>query len=214
MAFLEACDALGIILVILPPHATQNLQPLDVSCFCPLSQKYTKQLNRVVFNSLGAMKLSKRSFWGIFLPAWEEAMSPANVQSGWRRTGLFPWDPELVIGSVRRPAVKTEVQAPVQKTPMTSKALRRFEKEFKRYPTREHVNQACRILFKLEARNAITQHVNEGLKATLGIEKMRRKRGKRLNLIGEEAKGTQIYDTKAVAVARERLQQKQVEEEA
>lgn len=73
---------------------------------------------------------------------------------------------------------------------MTSKALRRVEKEFKRNPSREHVDRACRILFKLEARNAITQHVNEGLKASLGIEKMRRKRGKRLNLLGEDAKGT------------------------
>jgi hypothetical protein len=213
MAFLEVCDTLGIILVIMPPHSTQKLQPLDVSCFGPLSQSYTKEINLVMFDSAGAIQLSKRHFWDVFRKAWEGSFSEDNIQSGWRRTGLWPWNPELVIGLLRRP-VKIEVQIINPPTPITARGLRRFEKEFKRYPTQEKVNQACRLLFKLEARNAVTQHVNKGLKASLGLEKQRRKRGKKLNLLGEEGSGTQIFDSKAIAIARTVLKAKEEAEVA
>jgi hypothetical protein len=167
-----------------------------------------------MFESLGFVKLTKADFWRIFKTAWEESFTEVNIQSGFRKTGIFPLNPELVIGPLRPRAIKTEVIVQNPPTPMTSKALRRFEKEFKRNPTAHQVDQACRIIFKLEARNAVTQHVNNGLKKALGYEKTRKSRGKRLNLLGEEAKGTQLWDAKNIQLARERLATKEAEEEA
>ena len=36
MAFINECDRLRILLMILPPHSTHRLQPLDVSLFKPV----------------------------------------------------------------------------------------------------------------------------------------------------------------------------------
>jgi DDE superfamily endonuclease len=44
MAFLSLVDSLQIRILILPPHATHRLQPLDVGLFSPLAKAYTKRL--------------------------------------------------------------------------------------------------------------------------------------------------------------------------
>ena len=41
MQFIDRCDSLRILLLILPPHTTHRLQPLDVGLFSPLSTYYT-----------------------------------------------------------------------------------------------------------------------------------------------------------------------------
>ena len=59
MAFIELCDQLRIILAILPPHFTHQLQPLDVSLFRPLATYYTNGLNDLLLSSLGLVSISK-----------------------------------------------------------------------------------------------------------------------------------------------------------
>jgi hypothetical protein len=34
----------------------------------------------------------------MFWIAWEQAMTPQNIASGWRNTGIFPWNPDQVLG--------------------------------------------------------------------------------------------------------------------
>jgi hypothetical protein len=43
-AFIDYCDGNRILVLVYPPHATHTLQTLDVSCFKPLSQNYSKEL--------------------------------------------------------------------------------------------------------------------------------------------------------------------------
>ncbi|KAF4627253.1 hypothetical protein G7Y89_g10904 [Cudoniella acicularis] len=44
MAFINTCDKNSIIVLILPPHTTHRLQPLDVGLFQPLSTAYSWEL--------------------------------------------------------------------------------------------------------------------------------------------------------------------------
>ena len=44
MAFINKCWDLRIILLVLPPHSTHRLQPLDVGLFSPLSTAYPTNL--------------------------------------------------------------------------------------------------------------------------------------------------------------------------
>jgi hypothetical protein len=62
MEFIRAYDRLKILLLILPPHSTYRLQPLDVSCFLPLSTCYSTEINRVLNASEGITYLTKRTF--------------------------------------------------------------------------------------------------------------------------------------------------------
>ena len=79
LAFINACDRLCILLMILPPHTTHRLQPLDVSLFRPLATYYTNGLNKMLFDSLGLVLMSKRRFFQVFWPAWRQAFCEKNV---------------------------------------------------------------------------------------------------------------------------------------
>jgi hypothetical protein len=88
MEFIWTCDRLKILLLILPPHSTHRLQPLDVGCFLPLSTCYSTEINRVLNASKGITCLTKRTFWSIFKPAWDKSISESNILSAWKKTGI------------------------------------------------------------------------------------------------------------------------------
>ena len=46
--FVKVCDALRIILLVLPPHSTHRFQSLDVVLFSPLEQAYSKHLTKKI----------------------------------------------------------------------------------------------------------------------------------------------------------------------
>ncbi|KAF2228330.1 DDE-domain-containing protein [Viridothelium virens] len=83
-AFLEYCDAHQILVAVFPPHSTHQLQPLNVSLFSPLATYYSQNLN----NWLAKFQA---------LPAFKKAFSPSNIKSAWRKTGLRPFDPSIIL---------------------------------------------------------------------------------------------------------------------
>lgn len=62
MKFIEVVDRLRIIVLILPPHTTHRIQPLNVGLFGLLATAYTKELNNLMFSSAGMISMSKRMF--------------------------------------------------------------------------------------------------------------------------------------------------------
>ena len=69
MTFINICDQLHILLLILPSHITYHLQLLDIFLFASLAMFYTQRLNKLLFNSLDMTSISKRAFWSVFLSA-------------------------------------------------------------------------------------------------------------------------------------------------
>ena len=127
MRFIEKCDKLRILLLILPPHSTHRLQPLDVSLFAPLSSFYSTAANTLLTDSLGLINLSKRAFWSLFYPSWQQAFTPTNIASGFAKTGIFPYNPSLLINVITKPKLPTPPPASIiLKTPMTNRAIRRM----------------------------------------------------------------------------------------
>ena len=53
MAFLDLAREKNIIPLILPPHSTHRLQPLDVGFFGPLSSAYSKGLDKLIHMGKG-----------------------------------------------------------------------------------------------------------------------------------------------------------------
>ena len=62
MKFIDTCDQLRILLLILPPHSTHHLQPLDIFLFASLASYYTTNLNHLLSNSLGMVSMTKQAF--------------------------------------------------------------------------------------------------------------------------------------------------------
>jgi hypothetical protein len=99
-SFPKAAADLKILVVICPPHSIYRLWPLDVGCFTPLAIYYSQNLEIFTSSSECLTKMSKREFYMIFWPAWQNAFTK-NVASSRSKTSLTPWNPEMVPAQLR-----------------------------------------------------------------------------------------------------------------
>ena len=80
----------------LPPHTTADSQPLDTSCFGPLKKHWAVSCHRYLSLHPGRV-ITKFQFSTLFSEAWEKGMSVSNIMSGFRCTGVCPFDPEAIL---------------------------------------------------------------------------------------------------------------------
>jgi hypothetical protein len=97
MAFIDYCDRNRILLLIYPPHATQTLQPLDVSMFKPLSTAYSEELSAFIHASQGLSSIAMRDFYLLFQRAWGNTMRSPLILSAFEATGISPLNPARVL---------------------------------------------------------------------------------------------------------------------
>ena len=76
-----------IIIVKFPPHVTDVLQPLDVSCFGPLKRKWEMLLQERVNLFAARLQLSKGDFVNQLCKIWRDGLKPDNIVSGFASTG-------------------------------------------------------------------------------------------------------------------------------
>jgi hypothetical protein len=79
----------------MPPHSSHLLQPLDVGCFAPLKKAYGRQAEDLMRNRI--TYITKLEFLPCFTRAYNAAITPSNIQGGFRGAGLVPFNPERVI---------------------------------------------------------------------------------------------------------------------
>jgi hypothetical protein len=112
---------------------------LDVSLFSPLATAYTKELNNLLFASTGYTSMSKRMFYGLFKVAWTYAFTTKNIKSAFEKTGIWPFNPEIVMSVIRPPVqIVQEHEIKEVKTPMTCRAVRRAHQAYESDPSREN----------------------------------------------------------------------------
>ena len=200
MKFINLCDSLNILLLILPPYITHRLQFLDVSLFGSLANFYTQNLNTILFNSLGIRTMTKRAFWSLFWPTWKEAFTLENIISVFRSTGIFFHDLNRVLKKIikKQPVEDSELL----RTLIISRAVRRVYHVYKTKPTKFLLSKIFHANECLAAEQSISQHIIQRQEVALKQEKKRRKRGQRLNLLGEEDSGAQLWSPTKVEAAR------------
>ena len=88
MDFIDWADRHRIIVMILPPHTTHRLQPLDVGMFQALSTAYSKELDDLIDKGIGRIHMSKRFFYKFFKRAWDASFTEENIQSAFRKPGV------------------------------------------------------------------------------------------------------------------------------
>ena len=99
LEFDQFCTSKKIIPLYMPPHSSDKLQPLDVSCFGPLKQYYGQQIREAIQN--GYETIDKRDFLWHYEHIHKRSFSKANILSGFRSTGLIPLQPERVLSKLR-----------------------------------------------------------------------------------------------------------------
>ena len=212
MEFLDVADRLNIIIHVLPAHSTHRLQPLDVSLFAPLVTHYSNGLTKLMADSLGHVTMTKRLFWTIFRDAFAAAFNFSNITSSWAKTGLFPFNPEVVLSKIRRPASPTPVDT-IQ-TPHSSRGVRRLQKSYQQSPSNQKLDKIFKSNQDLAATSEIRTHAFRRLEEAFGLERAKRSRGKRLNLVGEQDSGPQWFSPARIQRARDAQGAKEAEKEA
>ncbi len=83
----------GIVIFCLPPHTTHLSQPLDVSFFGPLKRYWSSACHTYMQENPGRV-VTKFTFSRLFAEAWYKATSPTNLISGFRKAGIYPFNPD------------------------------------------------------------------------------------------------------------------------
>jgi hypothetical protein len=109
-SFISHCIQNRISLLILPPHTSHVLQPLDVSIFGPLKQHLTTALSHL--NEAQLTHIQKSEWMRAYIQAREAAFSVLNIESAWRGSGLEPFQPQRVIRAATLPPTYTVPQRP------------------------------------------------------------------------------------------------------
>jgi DDE superfamily endonuclease/Tc5 transposase DNA-binding domain len=86
--FLSHCLKHDIQVVLLLPHTSHLLQPLDVGVFSPLKHYLSQNIDKLVCT--GIAKVEKCEWVECFVKARPLALTSKNIQSGFKATGIYP----------------------------------------------------------------------------------------------------------------------------
>jgi hypothetical protein len=213
MAFIDFADKHGIIILILPPYTTHRLQPLDVGMFQPLSTAYSLELETLMSESGGMVSISKKLFYLIFKRAWDISFTETAIQHAFEKPGIWPINRGPTIKKVTRPVPTLSDNLQIGlKTPLSTKAIRHFQIDFKISPTQAKIEKLFRANETLACKASILEHENRGLKNAVIIQKKIGKKNKPLNLCGDKSQGVECYSLSKVVQARVFHEEKEVQE--
>ncbi|KFZ17822.1 hypothetical protein V501_01531, partial [Pseudogymnoascus sp. VKM F-4519 (FW-2642)] len=91
----------NIDLLILPPHCSHLLQPLDVGVFGPLKKYHAYETDRL--HRAGINRFQRSEWVTLYQTIRPKALSVENIRSGWRGAGLVPFSERRVLSQLPLP---------------------------------------------------------------------------------------------------------------
>jgi hypothetical protein len=89
------CMQSTIDLLILPPHTSHILQPLDISVFAPLKRALAYETDHL--SRLDSGRIPRIQWTEMYIRARAKALTSDNIRSGWKSAGLMPLEPMRVL---------------------------------------------------------------------------------------------------------------------
>ena len=89
----------GVLILCLPPHTTHEAQPLDCGVFSPLKMHWRTVCHHFIQSNPGKV-INKFNFNSLFSKAWLSAVTPANVISGFKTCGVYPFNSSAIVATV------------------------------------------------------------------------------------------------------------------
>lgn len=197
------CMENNIDLLILPPHCSHLLQPLDIGVFGPLKKYHAYETDRL--QRAGINRFQRSEWVTLYQTIRPKALSVENIKSGWRGAGLVPFSERRVLSQLPLP-LQLQPVTPQQPTPNSNldlsvlkssppdgTELRTANAVFNSAlssceplasPTRRY---ATRVTQLLERQNAELTVIRKELEEQRGVLQRRNthKKGKRVKLQGE-----------------------------
>lgn len=104
---IDYCKSNGIVMLSFPPHCTHKLQPLDRSVYGPLKKAVNTQCDSWMRNNAGKT-MSIYDVPSIMRDALPKAVTPANILSGFRTTGIYPLNRDIFVDTDFGPSSVTD----------------------------------------------------------------------------------------------------------
>jgi hypothetical protein len=206
MKFINFYNANKILLAIYPPHSTHFLQPLDVSIFGPLSTTYSEQLETFLHDYQRLYHVTKRDFFRLFWPSWNQSLSSKNINSAWKSVGLCPWNPETVLGRFTKKEESRTSSSGSSTSILKADDWRKIRILLRQVDSDVYDQNARKLnntMHHLSTKNILLKLGCEGLENALQDEKKKRQRGKlQLELRAREDGNAIFYSPKKVQQAQ------------
>jgi DDE superfamily endonuclease len=106
------CMQNTIDLLILPPHTSHVLQPLDISVFAPLKRALAYETDQT--SRLDSGRISRIHWTEMYIRARTKAFSSDNIRAGWKSAGLVPLEPMRVLEKL---STRVYARLPSPRTP-------------------------------------------------------------------------------------------------
>ena len=103
LELIELAKQNDIHLLCLPSHTTHVLQPLDVGVFSSFKSHVGLALNALIRSSEGRVPTTE-DIPKIVAEAWPKSITPVNLMSGFRKTGIHPLNPGCMHDRVTAPS--------------------------------------------------------------------------------------------------------------
>jgi hypothetical protein len=181
MEFIDYCDRHRILLIVLPPHPTHTLQPLDVVLFKPLSQAYSNELTNHLHKAQDLIPIKKRVFFLLFWRAWISSFAESLIFKAFEATGIWPMDAIVIL---RRFASTPEAERS-SSSGLSDSDWRKMDRLVRVAVNDSHQYEARKLrssLHHLSVQNELLKHENEGLKEALQHKQRHKKKSKGLDL--------------------------------
>jgi len=109
--FITFCDEHQIILFCLPSHCTHLLQPLDVVVFQPYKHYHAEALD--IATRTGCSQFDKVEFFTAIESIRMQTFKPTTILSAFRETGLWPFNPDVVLNKLQPITVPLRQHTPI-----------------------------------------------------------------------------------------------------
>lgn len=179
--FIDKAHQLRIRILILPPHSTHRLQPLDVGVFSPLSTAFTVICDREYLATEGRVSVNKARWFRIFLDAWKVGVTGDNARKAFIKSGLNN-NRSIVMDKVFPPHIPPRTPSPTPtdtqlppSSPLrqgSSRDLIKKVRSNKKSAPAAVVKMNKRIL-ELEAESSLLKKTCEGLRAGMKAKTVR-----------------------------------------
>jgi hypothetical protein len=91
-----------------PSHSTHVYQGLDVVIFSPMKHHWTKARDDWEWQG---HTVDKSNFLAVYAEAHKQALTPENIKSAFRKTGVIPFNPDVVTCGMMAPSLATSTQS-------------------------------------------------------------------------------------------------------
>jgi hypothetical protein len=88
-------------LFLLLPHSSHKTQPLDLSIFGPLKTALNLEVDRIFRHS--TMQLPRVEWTSAYIKARARCFRPSSIESGFRKAGIYPFNPEILLSTLTPP---------------------------------------------------------------------------------------------------------------